>query len=415
VTQYVETPCPHCRRNLRVRVEYIGQWVCCKYCNREFRPHRDEVSPPAAALPSEAALRAELEATRAERDRLRRLFSGLRQLLAEADGSVEPPLPAEHAEADPHNGVAVPGVHGTTAGESQGRGAISIPGYEILGTLREGAMGRVFRARQMSLDRIVAIKVLDGALASKAEYLMRFEREARVCARLSHPTLITTIDAGTAEGHPYFVMEYVEGTSVEDELANRHVFDEASALRIALEAAEALEYLDTQGMLHRDVKPANLILNREGRVKLADFGLARTTGDAELAAVEEGKAVGTPEYISPEQVRGGVEPDIRSDLYSLGATLYRMVTGRVPYPGETSREVMRKHADRGIPLVPPLELNPALSEGTNALILKMLAWDRDQRHRDPGELIADLRARLAEALAPGQGDSENSLGTNSAR
>ena len=397
MTQYFETSCPHCRHGLRVRVEYIGQWVCCKHCNRDFVAQTD------------TPLRDELATVCAERDRLRRLIGSLRSLLAEGNGEDEMPAhPAEakagHASAGspaadlPHvNGLIAPGP--TDNGKGPEIGPLSISGYEILGTISEGAMGRVYRARQTSLDRIVAIKVLDSDLARNPEYRMRFGREARLSARLSHPNIITTIDAGEVDGHPYFVMEYVDGKTVEDALARQDVFDERMALRITLGVAEAVEYLHAHGLLHRDVKPSNVILAREGGVRLADFGLARSTADLELAAVEEGKAVGTPEYISPEQVNGDVEADIRSDIYSLGASLYRMVTGRVLHAGATSREVMRKHADRETPLIPPRQINPAISSGLNALILKMLARDRDQRYRDPAALILDLLGLLNEAEA----------------
>jgi serine/threonine-protein kinase len=194
-------------------------------------------------------------------------------------------------------------------------------------------------------------------------------------------------------------MEYVEGMSLEDALGRQRVFDESQALEITLAVARALGHLHSHGLLHRDIKPANVILGREGGIKLADLGLARSTADAELAAVEEGKAVGTPEYISPEQVNGDVEPDIRSDIYSLGATLYRMVTGRVPHSGETSREVMRKHADHATPLVPPVEINPEISSGTNELILKMMSRDRSQRFGSPAELIQAVLERLGETQA----------------
>jgi serine/threonine-protein kinase len=264
-------------------------------------------------------------------------------------------------------------------------------------------MGQVYRALQTSLDRVVAVKVLDAALARSPEYRTRFAREARLSAQLAHPNVITTIDAGEVDGRPFYVMEYVDGTTVEDLLAKQPILEEVTALRIALGVAEALRYFHARGLLHRDIKPSNVILARESGLKLVDFGLARSTSDRELAAFEAGKAVGTPEYMSPEQVNGDVEPDIRSDLYSLGATLYRMVTGRVPHAGETSREVMRKHADRETPLVPPLELNAALSTGLNTLILKLLDRDRDQRYRDPAELIAPLRRLLAEATAQGKG------------
>jgi serine/threonine-protein kinase len=228
---------------------------------------------------------------------------------------------------------------------------------------------------------------------------MRFEREARLAARLSHPNVITAIDAGQADGHLYYVMEYVEGMTVEDALEQRQVFDERAALEITLDVAEALACFHAHGLLHRDIKPANVILCKGGGVKLADLGLARATNDLELDAVEEGKAIGTPEYISPEQVSGAFEPDIRSDIYSLGAMLYRMVTGRVPYTGETSREVMQKHADRATPLVLPVEINPEISSGTNELIVKMMAWDRLQRFRDPDEVVRAVLDLLNETPA----------------
>ena len=143
-----------------------------------------------------------------------------------------------------------------------------------------------------------------------------------------------------------------------------------------------------------------MILARNGSIKLADLGLARSSDDLELAAVEAGKAIGTPEYISPEQVSGDIEPDIRSDIYSLGATLYRMITGRVPYPGTNSREVMRMHADPATPLVPPREIHPEISDAVNALVLKMLAREPEQRFRDPAELILALLGLLNDTPLP---------------
>jgi serine/threonine-protein kinase len=369
--------------------------VSCRYCNRPF------------VAGKETAPRDELEAVRAERDRLRQVIASLRTLLARVDEAPQADPPAAQTEGTPGSTPAQPADRGNGFAESEliqfndrpPHGPPAIPGYEILATLREGAMGQVYRARQSSLDRVVAIKVLDAALARSPEYRMRFVREARLAARLAHPNLIATIDAGEVDGHPYFVMEYVEGLTIEQALARQRGFDETTALRITLALAEALKYLHAQGLLHRDIKPANVILAREGRVKLVDLGLARSSADLELAAVEEGKAVGTPAYISPEQVRGDVEPDIRSDLYSLGATLYQMVTGRVPHAGSTSQEVMRKHADRETPLVPPVEIDPAISSGLNALILKMMDRDREQRFRDPAALILAIQGLLAETAA----------------
>jgi serine/threonine-protein kinase len=390
--QYFATACPHCRHPLKVRLEYIGHWVTCKYCDRQFVAQTDTL------------LRHELAAVRAERDRLRRLIASLRTLLEEAEARAESPRQgtggAESVERG--NGFAERGLleAGTVPAEHRAVNPPQIPGYVVLGTLHQGAMGHMYRARQLSLDRTVAVKVLDADVARNSEYRMRFEREARLAARLSHPNLIAAVDAGEVDGHLYYIMEYVEGMSVEEALARQQVFDERTALEITLEVAEALAFLHAQGLLHRDIKPANVILCRGGGVKLADLGLARSTADHELDAFEEGKAIGTPEYISPEQVNGGLEPDIRSDIYSLGATLYRMVTGRVPYTGETAREVMQKHADQATPLVLPVEINPEISSGTNALILKMMAWDRIERFRDPDEVVRSVRELLSEIPAP---------------
>jgi serine/threonine protein kinase len=388
--QHFATACPHCRHPLKVRLEYIGNWVVCKYCGRQFVAQTDTL------------LRDELAAVRAERDRLRRLIASLRTVLAEAETKEQAAGQGAGAAAnvDGGNGFAERGLLEASAVPAELRPSPpQIPGYVILGTLRDGAMGQVFRAQQTSLDRTVAVKVLDAAVARNTEYRMRFEREARLAARLSHPNVIAAIDAGEIDGRLYYVMEFVEGMTIEEALERQQVFDERTALEITLGVAQALDCFHAHGLLHRDVKPANVMLCKGGGVKLADLGLARSTIDLELDAFEQGKAVGTPEYMSPEQVSGEFEADIRSDIYSLGGTLYRMVTGRVPYSGETSREVMQKHADRAMPLVLPAELNSEISSGTDALIVKMLAWDRLERFRDPAELIRSVRELLNEVPA----------------
>ena len=225
------------------------------------------------------------------------------------------------------------------AGRDQGApgtagAGLQIPGYESLGRIGQGAMGVVFKARQVSVDRLVAIKVLRDEAARDREYIERFRREARVAAKLSHNNIVGVIDAGEADGRHYFVMEYVEGTTVQDELDRGKAYDEKAALGIALAVARALEHAHERGLIHRDIKPANILLTRDGNIKLADLGLARMAADVQGTA---GVAAGTPYYISPEQARGQADVDIRTDIYSLGATLYHMVTGRVPYSGATPR------------------------------------------------------------------------------
>jgi serine/threonine-protein kinase len=278
----------------------------------------------------------------------------------------------------------------TGIGDSRPLPPLNIPGYRIIEAMRDGAMGRVYRARQTSVDRPVAIKVLHQKFANKPEYAERLRREARMTARLSHGHIVQVIDAGEVNGHHFLVTEFVEGETVQDRLDRHDVFDESEAITIVLAVAEALAHIQERGLVHRDVKPANVIVNANGGVKLIDLGLARPIDDPDWAVAEAGMAVGTPEYISPEQVRGQVDLDIRSDIYSLGASLYHMITGVVPYPGNTTAEVMRKHVDRDVALVPPEEINPRVSQALGAVVATMLAKNREDRYRDPLELILDL-------------------------
>ncbi|WP_435019010.1 serine/threonine protein kinase [Tundrisphaera sp. TA3] len=277
---------------------------------------------------------------------------------------------------------------------SEGGRKLEIPGYQIIERLGKGSMGLVFKAKQTSVDRIVAVKVLLDALAVNKEFIKRFEREAKIAAKLQHNNIVNAIDAGEVDGHHYFVMEYVEGPTIKDELDKNKVFDEKVAIKIVLAVAEAMKHAQERGLIHRDIKPENVILTKGGDVKLADLGLARLTADEKWAMAEAGMAIGTPYYISPEQVRGQVDVDIRGDIYSLGATLYHMVTGRVPYPGDTPQEVMRKHVDKNAHLVPPDHINTRLSSGVGVVVETMMARNRDNRYRSPDDLILDLKCLL---------------------
>jgi eukaryotic-like serine/threonine-protein kinase len=266
-----------------------------------------------------------------------------------------------------------------------------IPGYQMLQKLGKGSMGVVYKAKQQSVDRVVAIKILLEPLAQNKEFIKRFEREAMIAAKLSHNNVVNAIDAGVIDGHYYFVMEYVEGPTIKDFLDKNKTFDEKEALRITLAIAEALKHAAQRGLIHRDIKPENVILTKEGEVKLADLGLARLTDDDKWVLSEAGMAIGTPYYISPEQVRGQTNIDIRADIYSLGATLYHMVTGKVPYGGETPTEVMRKHVDPNVALVPPDHLNSRLSGGVGMVVETMMAKNREHRYQTPDDLILDIK------------------------
>jgi serine/threonine-protein kinase len=272
---------------------------------------------------------------------------------------------------------------------------LEIPGYQIIDRLGKGSMGMVYRAKQTSVDRIVALKVLLDQLAQNKEFIKRFDREAKIAAKLSHNNIVNAIDAGEVNGHYYFVMEYVEGETIKDFLEKGRIFDEKTALRIVIPVAEALKHAHARGLIHRDIKPENVILTKDGNVKLADLGLARLTSDEKWAMAEAGMAIGTPYYISPEQVRGQVDVDIRSDIYSLGATLYHMVTGHVPYSGETPTEVMKKHVAKDVVLTPPDHLNTSLSSGFGEVVETMMAKNREDRYRNPDDLLLDLKCLMA--------------------
>ena len=280
-------------------------------------------------------------------------------------------------------------LHGTNE-DSGGRPAQQIPGYQILNKCGAGAMAVVYRAKQLSLDRTVAIKVLPRRMSKNAEFVERFYREGRAAAQLNHANIVQAIDVGEANGYHYFVMEYVEGCTVYDELAEGKVFSEAEAVEIITQIARALQHAHERGFIHRDVKPKNIMLTKQRVAKLADMGLAREATDVQAAMAEAGRAYGTPYYIAPEQIRGEVDIDHRADLYSLGATFYHMVTGRVPFEGPTPSAVMHKHLKE--PLTPPDHLNTALTSGCGAMIEMLMAKNRDDRYASAQELLVDLEA-----------------------
>jgi len=272
-----------------------------------------------------------------------------------------------------------------------------LPGYKLVSVLGAGAMAKVYKAVQLSLDRPVAVKILPKRLSENSEYVKLFYKEGRAAAKLNHPNIVQAIDVGEAGGYHYFVMEFVEGHTLYDELANGKVFSEEEALKIIIQIATALKHAHSQGLIHRDVKPKNIMITPEGVVKLADMGLARSTGDAEAAQAEAGRAFGTPYYISPEQIRGEVDIDFRADIYSLGATLYHLVTGRVPFDGPTPVAVMHKHLKE--PLVPPDHINTGLSSGIGEVVEVMMAKDRAKRYASTDDMLLDLQA-IAAGEAP---------------
>ena len=267
-----------------------------------------------------------------------------------------------------------------------------IPGYELLEKLGKGSMGTVFKARQLSMNRLVAVKMLHPRLAAKQELWQRLTREAQLAARLSHNNIVQAIDVGAAGPLHYFVMELVEGTTIKEELEKGKKYSEKEAVDIALQVAQALQHAHRRGLIHRDVKPANIVMTREGVAKLADLGMAREEADEELKLAEKGMTIGTPFYIAPEQIHGTVDIDPRADIYSLGATFYHMVTGEPPFPGSQIDLVLEAHLQKE--LTPPDHLNVALSSGLGEVVEFMMAKNRENRYRDCTDLIIDLECLL---------------------
>ncbi len=267
-----------------------------------------------------------------------------------------------------------------------------IPGYQLLDKLGQGSMGTVFKARQLSMNRLVAIKTLHPRLASNPDFLERFMREAHVAAKFSSNNVVQAIDVGAAGSVHYFVMEFVEGVTIKQELEKGKVFEEKEALGIIVQIAQALQQAHRRKLIHRDIKPANIILTKEGIGKLADLGMARDTTNSELARAEKGMTIGTPYYISPEQIHGRTDVDSRADIYSLGATLYHMVTGRPPFPEKRVDALLKAHLNQD--LTPPDHVNQKLSAGLGEVVEYMMAKDRKQRYQTPGDLIVDLECLL---------------------
>ncbi|MBZ0286508.1 MAG: serine/threonine protein kinase, partial [Anaerolineae bacterium] len=263
--------------------------------------------------------------------------------------------------------------------------------YEIIERLGRGGMAEVYRAYHVSLDRYVAIKVLHAFLADDPEFKSRFEREAQNVAKLRHNHIVQVYDFEYDQpGDSYYmVMELVDGQTLKERLADIGARGELlpleESLRIVREAASALAYAHSRNMIHRDVKPANLMLDHDHRVVLTDFGIAKIVTGAQFTA--SGGMVGTPAYMAPEQGLGEAG-DERSDLYSLGVILYQLVTGQLPYDAETPLAIILKHLNSPIPS--SLKLNPQLPDAVDAFINKAIAKEPQERYQTANEMIEDL-------------------------
>jgi hypothetical protein len=258
--------------------------------------------------------------------------------------------------------------------------------YEILEELGAGGMGKVYRARDLTLDRLVALKTLARQLSADTDYVQRFLKEARAAARLNHPNIVQIYDFGCVDSIYYLAMEFVDGHSLGTYLKRGH-FSETESIQIIRHACRALSVAHADGIVHRDIKPDNLMLTSRGDVKLVDLGIAKRV-DEEVSLTQTGQAIGTPHYISPEQIRGQRDIDSRADIYSLGATLYHLLTGHTPYPGSSGPIVMSMHLVE--PLPDPRRFEASLTDGVCRVVRKMMAKNRDERYPDVYALDLDL-------------------------
>lgn len=264
--------------------------------------------------------------------------------------------------------------------------AIAVAGYAIEKELGRGAMGHVVLATQTSLDRKVALKLLKADLAKDATFVDRFRKEARAAAQLNHPNVVTVFDVGQDGGHHFLAMEYMDGGSVETMLDSRGRIPWDEALGVIRDAASGLVYAESKGIVHRDLKPENLMRSAAGVTKIADLGLAIQVEQEGLDA-DGGKVFGTPHFIAPEIVRGGV-PTPQSDLYSLGATAYRMISGRTPHHGSSAREILQSLISSTPPELDLLVVG--IPPKVAKFVHRLLAKEPSERHRSASEVVRDI-------------------------
>lgn len=265
--------------------------------------------------------------------------------------------------------------------------------YQIIEQLGQGGMASVYKAYHAALDRYVALKVLHQAFNSDATFIGRFQREARVVAKLEHPNIVPVYDYAEHEGRPYLVMKFIEGDTLKAHMSAGALTSQEIE-QVMETVGSALGYAHRQGVLHRDIKPSNVLISNENVLYLADFGLARIAQAGE-STLSSDSIMGTPQYISPEQAMGKKDLDGKTDIYSFGVMLYEMVVGQVPFNADTPFSIIHDHIYTPLPL--PRSVNPKVPESVQRVLLKSLAKNRDDRYETVEELIGAFKSAWQEA------------------
>lgn len=266
--------------------------------------------------------------------------------------------------------------------------------YRILGKLGEGGMGAVYKARHQHLDKIVALKVLSAAVTNRTDAIARFKREMKAVGKLEHPYIVRAMDAGEVAGLNYLAMEFVEGSDLRKLVRDQGPLSVAQACKVIRQAAQALSAAHAAGLVHRDVKPSNLLMTKRGQIKLLDLGLARLAGDATTSGADlttVGQAFGTPDYMAPEQWEDTHSADARSDLYALGCTLFFLLTGLAPYGNTTHPSMMNKMTGHLVGPVPDLQTaRQDIPEEIATIFQKLMAKNPSERYQTAAELVGVL-------------------------
>ena len=273
----------------------------------------------------------------------------------------------------------------------------SIGNYELLEKVAEGGMGSVWRARHMETGQIVAIKIMPAHMASNPTLLRRFEQEFRAASRLDHPNIVRALDYGDTGNTPYLVMEFVEGESLGQKIERDGKMPEAESIRIVAQVAQGLHRAHKQGIIHRDVKPDNVMVTPSGDAKLADLGLVKEV-DADLNLTKTGRGLGTPHFMAPEQFRSAKDADVRADVYSLAATLYMMVTGELPFKSNGPLDAWMKKMNND--LTAPRQIVPELTERTDWAIRRAMSPNKEQRPNNCREFVEDLTGHSTKRVTP---------------